>query len=759
MGRRLGASCDRTFHSKVPSYTTGLLGKTVMAESHVLSRRKLLAGSLSSALIAGGTRRAVSADSAGDNLAGNLYAYCGTGDHLWVRDREPVDSPATIEAMCEWMAETYGISRLYWRGGQTMIWDEHFKVGKEAPLQYDWVEWKHHLYNRLKINQAAVAAAKRHGMEIFLYTGLFESGVQPDIGIVGPYPFEDELRIEHPKWCPVDRWGQRRCPGPISFCYPAARRLVIERYVDNIERFGYNGINFYTYVENCGIRYPDEFGFNQPIVDEFNKEYPDVDLRKDKLTAAQKNHWYRCRGKFVTDFLRELHTALAAKGKKVSVILDATEPDYVQPWWGKKIAGTGMIQMDWRTWVSQGIVDELWVQLGPTVKQIETLDLLLRECSGSGVKLTVRAVDPFDAGWRPYTRAGVTPIAVITSPRNGIERFSRESAGIQTLKSADWKSRLQTLADVESGKIKVDGASVAALAKDPHVLVRRKAFYALAAIKVTDQASVLEDGLFDAESSVRMAAAGALGKVNGPNSAARIISALENDGYFQMKMACAEALSAMKRQALADVVRGMQSPVYAVREVGARSLYGIGKAGFQSEVYGPLRTAMLNQDEDDRVRYFAIEGLVGLRLELEADKQRQLASDLMAIAAQESSPTVQLHAAWGLGYMYGLLMPEIRQRALETLADGFRQYGDGCTRPDAAFGWRVFGNAILNYHGPGRGKLEEMRAQTDDRWLAWLAYEVVHLPHRWAKIVQVDEEEAVRDHEKYSPPFPGYRKW
>ena len=659
----------------------------------------------------------------------------------------------------EWMAQTYGISRLYWRGGQTMMWDQHVKVGPEAPLQYDWVAWKHYLYNRLKINEAAVAAAKRNGMETFLYTGLFEFGVQPDIGIVGPYPFEDELRIEHPEWCPVDRWGERRCPGPISFCYPDARKLVIERYVDNLERYGYDGVNFYTYVENCGIRYPDEFGFNGPIVEEFKKKYPNVDLRKDDLTAVQKAHWYRCRGKFVTEFLRELHAALSPKGKKVSVILDAYEPDYVQPWWGKKIAGTGRIELDWRSWVDQGIVDELWVQLGPTVKQRETLDLVLTACAGSRVKLTVRAVDPFDAGWDPYTKAGVTPIAVITWARNGIERFSLQPTSSETLGSADWMLRLQSLADVENGKIKADGASVAALAKDPHVLIRRRAMYALAGIGKAEWVSVLEEGLFDDESSVRMAAGGALGRVNGPKSAARIISALEKDGYFQMKMACVEALSAMERRALPELVRGLESPVYAVREVSARSLYGIGKAGFQGEVYGPLRKAMLNRDEDARVRYFAIEGLVSLRMELKAEEQRQLASDLMEIAAKESSPTVQLRAAWGLAYMYGLLTPELRQSALETLADGFRKYGDGCERSDGAFGWRVFGNAILNYHGPGRSRLEEMRTQTDDKWLAWIAYEVVHLPHRLAKIVQVEEQNAVRDHEEYAPPFPGYRTW
>ena len=696
---------------------------------------------------------------AGEQGVMPLHVFCGTGDHLWVREREPVDSPAVIEAMLEWMAKTYRIKRLYWRGGQTMMWDKHYRIGKETPLQYDWTAWKHHLYNDLKINEAAVAAAKRNGMEVFLYTGLFEFGVQPDIGIVGPYLFEDELRIEHPEWCPVDRWGERRCPGPISFCYPEARKLVIERYVDNLERYGYDGINFYTYVENCGIRYVDEFGFNQPIVDEFNKRYPTVDLRKDKLTPSQKTHWYRCRGRFVTDFLRELHTALAAKGKKLSMILDAKEPDYAQPWWGKKIAGTGLIHMDWRTWVAEGIVDELWVQLGETANQRETLDLLLRECRGKPVKLTVRAVSPFDTGWEPYVTAGVTPIAVITWARNGIERFTLEPASLETLKSSDWRLRLQTVADIETGRIEADATIVAALAKDPHVLVRRRVMYALAALNATDRVSVLEDGMFDTESSVRIAAAGALAKVNGENSPARILSALERDGYFQMKLACVEALGAMKERSLSCLLRGMESPVYAVREVSVRGLYELGKSGFLDQAYPPLRTAMLNRGEDERVRYYAVDGLVSLRLQLATARQEQLADDLITIADEDLSVMVQLHAAWGLGHMYGVLPSSLREKALRTLAEGFQEYGDGCDRPDAAFGWRVVGNAMLQYHRAGRDALEQMRAQGRDKWLGWLAYEVVHLPHRSCRIVPVDEREAIDTHEKYAPPFPGYRRW
>ncbi|MBC8443400.1 HEAT repeat domain-containing protein [PVC group bacterium] len=315
------------------------------------------------------------------------------------------------------------------------------------------------------------------------------------------------------------------------------------------------------------------------------------------------------------------------------------------------------------------------------------------------------------------------------------------------------------MADIEAGRLEAAPSAVAALAKDPHVLVRRRVMYALSALEATDQVSAIEGGLFDAESSVRMAAAGALAKVNGPNSAGRTMAALEKDGYFQMKMACVEALGAMKEQALPEVLKGTESDVHAVREVSVRALYKLAKAGLLDQACNPLRRSMLSRSGDERVRYHAIEGLVGLRLKLGAERQQQLANDLMALATGESSVIIQLRAAWGLGYMHGALTPALRTKALAALSDGFRKYGDGCRRSDAAFGWRVFGNAMLQYHKPGRDALEAMRVQRDDRWLAWLAYEVVHLPHRWCKIVQIDEDEAVRSHERYAPPFPGCRRW
>lgn len=686
-----------------------------------------------------------------------LQVFCGTGDHLWGRHLEPVDSPATIKAMLEWMSETYGISRLYWRGGQTMMWAEHFRVGPEKLLAYDWTAWKHHLYHDLRINEAAVSAAKANDMETFLYTGLFEFGVQPDIGVVGPYPFEDEIRREHPEWCSVDRWGERRCPGPIAFCYPEAREKIVQRYVRNVEQFGYDGMCFYTYVENCGILYEDEFGFNQPIVEKFQDKYPDTDLRTNALTEEQKQYWYACRGEFVTEFLRELHLEFSKRGKKLSVILDAKDPDYVQPWWSQTFPGTGKIRMDWRRWVRDGIVDELWVQLAPSQNQYETLDLLRDECQQHGVKLTVRAIDPFHEGWKPYLKSDVTPVAVITWKRNGIERVTHQEIDQRSLNSSDWKTRLQAQTDVESGRLKIASERVAKLAKDPHVLVRRRTMYALAALKSASQVSVIEDGMFDDESSVRIAATGALAAIHWPESAQRILDALVLDGFFQMKLAAVETLSAMKERSLPFLLTGVKSSNYAVREVSVRSLYHLGKAGFIMEVFPALMESMENREEDERVRCHALEGVVGLRQEVNLKDRQRIVHRLIKLSSADRSTQVQLQAAWGLGYFYVPTQGADREKLVNCLADQFKKYGDNCKRSDAAFGWRLVGNSLLMCHERGLERLESMRTQKTDKWLAWLAYEVVYLPHRQMKMSLIDESEAIERHEKYAPSFPGYR--
>ncbi len=700
-----------------------------------------------------------------DSVKYPVHVFCGTGDHLWVDEREPVDSRKSVASMLEWMSKTYGVKRLYWRGGQEGLWQEHFKIGKETVENYDYKQWSDYVYDKQKVNKAVVKSAKRNGMEIFLYDGLFEHGVQPDVGIIGPHLFEDKLRIDHPEWAPLDRWGERRSPGPLSFSYPEVRKILVDRYVNYVVDNGYDGINFYTYVENWGLRYLDEFGFNQPIVDEFNKRYPSVDLRKDKLTDEHKLYWYKCRGKFVTEFIRELHRELEKNGKKLSMILDSKKPEYAQPWWSRIMPGAGMIYLDWETWAEEGIVDEFWVQLGNAKDQQVVLDRLIEKCKDKPVKLTVRTPDPFASYWDKYVAAGVTPIAVITWANNGIEKFSLEPSSLGTLNSKDWKLRLQTLDDIILGKINVDSKSVAPLTKDQNVLVRRKALLALLKIGATGEEAVIESSLKDKESSVRIAAVRALKSSNGPESVQRILNQVARSPIFPYKNASAETLGSIGEKALPILVYNLDNRSSHVREVCVRSISNIKDKNFDSieSLYNPLRGVLNNNLEDYRVRWWAVRGLLGLNNQMSVKQREEFVFDLIGIINSTNDASLQMQAATALGEMNNKMSQAQREISLKTLAKLFHEYGDNSSRVDAAFGWRIVGNSIRDFGTPGMNILEQMRKQTSDKWLAWVAYEVLYVFQKATDentgFNLIDEDTAINNHNKFAPTFPGWRKW
>jgi len=161
-----------------------------------------------------------------------------------------------------------------------------------------------------------VKAAHKRGMEIWMAYGLFDNGSGPDVGFGGfPYAAEDKIRIKHPEWIPVNKYGTWRQGGPIEFCYPGARKAMVDYLSRYVMDRDFDGIAFLTYVENYSQRYEDEFGYNQPIVDEFRKRYG-VDIRHE---AFDKQAWAKLRGEYLTQFMRELHAALAKKGKKIAV--------------------------------------------------------------------------------------------------------------------------------------------------------------------------------------------------------------------------------------------------------------------------------------------------------------------------------------------------------------------------------------------------------------------------------------------------------
>ena len=266
---------------------------------------------------------------------------------------------ASIEAAFEVVAQVLRVSRIWWRGGQDEIWGNEFVIRPEnREFARIWKWWKHLAYEVVGTNRIAVKAAHDRGMEIWLTTGLFDNGSAADVGYVGfPYAVEDRLRAEHPEWAPVNRFGTWRQGGPIEFAYPEARRAMVESLTKYTVAGGYDGLAFLTYAENYSQRYEDEFGFNQPIVDEFKKRHG-IDIRtqpfdKERLVAAARR---------VPDAVlaQNCDHRSVKHQKKIAVCVDGHNPRLPTAWnHDGRPRTAGRIHFDLETWAKENLVDEI----------------------------------------------------------------------------------------------------------------------------------------------------------------------------------------------------------------------------------------------------------------------------------------------------------------------------------------------------------------------------------------------------------------
>ena len=431
-----------------------------------------------------------------------------------------------------------------------------------------------------------------------------------------PYQAEERVRIEHPEWIPCDRWGERRAPGPLEYAYPGARKQFVDRVLHHVA--AYDGVAFYTYVENYGYRYPEEFGFNEPIVSEFIRRYG-VDIRTQKF---DKQAWYRLRGEYVTQVLTELHAALSRKHKKLSIVVWADNPTAPMGW-QKYTTWTalGPIYMDYEKWLREGIIDEIIV----FHHDEQFVSRLIGLSKGKSLSIVV-----LGAATEAEAKAGVTSMTDIWSAVCA-GRMTPAAVTAADLAGPDWMNRAQTLIDAAGGAIKLDPADVGKAASDPNVLVRREAMRTLAAMGARDQLPVIEKALSDRENSVRAAAAAALAKVNGPDSPACLIDAVRRNPAFQVKNAAVASLKAMLPRSEPALIRALADECKAVREIAARAL-----ADSPTQESQTALMRALGSDSRDRVRYWALAALV-----------RRPAEGLAACrsALSDSSTTVQLQAA------------------------------------------------------------------------------------------------------------------
>lgn len=660
-----------------------------------------------------------------------IDCYISTGDNHWVSEWLPIDSPAAIEASFDLLKRTYSIRRIYWRGLEAAAWQQTCDIRAENCRYFDFWKWERHLIEAVGTDRLAVRAAHDRGMQIWGVGSLFDWGAPPDVGGCGEFPHQAEsrLRTEHPEWVPIDRHGFRRQGGPIELAYPEARRALVDLLVRGVVDTSYDGMVLLTYCENFSMRFEDEFGFSEPIVKEFKRRYG-VDIRTQPF---DKYAWYALRGEYVTEFMRELKAALAAHGKKLGLFVNPREPNYPQPWNVPYYMLTaGRIYLDLEGWIRDGIVDELIVYGGAAGPfQVRTLDNLLWAARDTETEVSLLTSSPFAPHWKPYRERRVPTVIALADDAMYLDRSNLPAQPISALKGDDPTAKMRVLAQIIEGKTVATVSDIAPLAEDPNLIIRRMALRALGTLKDPEGLSIIERGLEDPENAVRCVAARALGDISGPNSAKRLLAALDRFTTFPLCEQAVVALTRIKPPPVQELMSAVESDNPAVRMVALRALELLAPPECLPVLVKSL------QDSERYPRYAAARALGNIR------RSPQAAEALIA-ATEHPDVVVQDRAARSLGQIAARNEPELaglRPQILNALKNLFAEFGDGCNRTDAEWGFRTVGNALLQFGPEGESVLREFMAQRADRRLADVAWQVLEIPQEVAAFCPTTEKE------------------
>lgn len=648
----------------------------------------------------------------------------------------PLDSPASIKAAFEVLKQKYDVARVWWRGGQDEIWGNQFLI-RDHSRRYVrlWNWWMDLQYRVVGTNRIAVQAARDQGLEIYLTYGLFDNGSQADVGFGGfPYAAEDKIRVEHPEWAPVNKYGTWRQGGPIEFCYPEARKAMVDYLARYTIDGGYDGIAFLSYVENFSMHYEDEFGFNQPIVDEFKKRHG-VDIRYESF---DRDAWRKLRAEYLTQFMRELHAAMSAQGKKIAVSVDGRNPNLPCLWnLSGGVRTVGSLWMDIQTWVSEGIVDEINLYYPNTDEAIESVRQM---CQGTKATVSVFGRSRGDSPGGQLPPGVGRLMTVNTELESGFDwdhyiDFPDESVVPQppeALKSDDVYARRRAVTAIHKGKQTAPAADVLPLLEDGDVYVRRGAIRALAVLKDPSAIPALEEKLrSDPENGVRWLAAVALGQLRAPNCVATIFDAAGRDnGNYQLRFVVIPAIlqelkasGNLSEQDVRHIIERASDANDVVRETAWYAMKVV-HLGSESPDAQPAAIRALTEDDNPYVRELALSVLT------DTPPTPEVIDAVSGAMQRDADVVVQARASAALASLARSSgTSEARAKAINDIEAFFRQYGEGTQRADHEWGWRESGNALRLLGEEGAAVLEKIMQEHDkDKRLADLAWRVLYLP-------------------------------
>jgi hypothetical protein len=487
----------------------------------------------------------------------------------------------------------------------------------------------------------------------------------------------------------------------------------------------YDGIIFYTYVENFFPRFSDQFIYSDIAAKDFKKRYG-VDVFTEPFDMEK---YLALRGEYVTQYLRELRQVANKHGKKLAFYIDAKEPEIPMRWPSyPDILVPGRIRMDWRTWVKEGLIDEICLRSASTKEHVQPF---LDATQGKNIRLSMLTSKiPPELSYL-YGR-GVT--RHLWSPELPSD-FPPGDRPISDLTSDDRVAVMSVLRQVRDGSLDLPVEKLTALFGHPDLIVRRQAVAAVLGRRMTDAIPALEKAALDPENSFRCVVIDALGTLHGPNTVAAIGKSLETYPLMGMRLVARTAWSMMLPERTDDLValyQGTKSPY--VRVAILEML--ISKRAVPAIDALPAFRPLVNDAAKDPNA--TVRSIAAFATAYYPDRD---SAELLLKLMDDPSETVQNSAIFSIGEVARRLDDrELREAIFQRLAKQISLYGGDSKRGDQAWGYRVVMEAMIYGFGPRGERYVVGVLNGKDKKLADLAWRVLFHPNDGWNFYPIDRE-------------------
>ena len=278
------------------------------------------------------------------------------GDVIWQHKGEgtaQLDTPEKVaEAARIWKER--GVDRVLFRADDFRVLLFHrIRPGYNNAYAQEWLETTKRAWEQ-GLLEVAVKAIHEQGMKVDMWITIFDEGCPEHVLYSDSdfFSWQSHFTRENPHVLSADRSltaNQRKVHwGVMEYAYPEVRGYmlsVIRAFSDPLD---FDGVFLSVRSHSPPAEHADQFGFNEPIVKEFQRR----NGRNILQTSFDLEKWRELRGEYLTQFLGEVKEHLRKKRQTLSI--GVAQGDYIGPPFGN-------MKLQWRRWISEGIIDSLVV--------------------------------------------------------------------------------------------------------------------------------------------------------------------------------------------------------------------------------------------------------------------------------------------------------------------------------------------------------------------------------------------------------------